>query len=292
MQVLLVYNPKAGQKVFLDQLDGVVASFQKQGETVLMHRMDDADAFRSFFSSLSEKDFSKVIAAGGDGTVNLVMGEIMKAKWQVPVGIYPAGTANDFASYFELPKEVKKATEVILKGKPVSVDVGCANGNHFINVLSLGYLVDVPEKTDTRAKNALGILAYYLKGIEEAVNPTFTKVKLTGEGVLFEGEIFLMLVLNGSSAGGFSKMLGEASMEDGMLDILIFKKCPVLEILPLFLKLMNGEHIKSPHVLHFKSADFKIETKEALKADIDGEIRIDCPITVKVRHGAVNVIAP
>lgn len=290
--ILLIYNPSAGQKTFVNKLDFVIQEFQKTGEFLLLHRMDSAERFLNFFEKLSPQQFSKVLVAGGDGTLNLVIGAMRRKNWEVPIGIYPVGTANDFASYFSLPKDIKKMTQILQKNKSVRADVGIVNGKHFVNVLSMGYLVEVSETTDAKAKNKLGLWAYYLKGLEEVMNLKSTLIKIKGRAIELEEEIYLMLVLNGKSAGGFTHMLEDASVEDGLLDVLLFKKCPMIEVLSLFIQLVNGEHINSPYVIYFKTDYLYIQTQNEMKADIDGEMSLSCPLQVGIEKGAISVLVP
>jgi YegS/Rv2252/BmrU family lipid kinase len=292
MYVLLIYNSNAGNHSFYQNLDIIISKFQAKDQQIIPYKIDEIDKFLKFFRNLNPRNYSKVLIAGGDGTLNLVITQMLKYGWQTPIGIYPAGTANDYANYFKLPKKIEDITDIYTENHFVYSDVGCVNNNYFVNVLSLGFLVNVAQKTGLKAKNRFGVLAYYLKGLEEAVNVSYTPISLETKAIKIKEEIILMLVLNGTSAGGFNKMLFDASVSDGLLDVLIFKKCPIYELLPLFIKLINGEHVSSQYVMHFKTDYLKIDADENVLVDLDGEKSVRCPLEINVCEKVINVLVP
>ena len=115
----------------------------------------------------------------------------------MPIGILPVGTANDFGKFINIPQDIEEACKQILSSKPVKVDIGKINDRYFINVASTGLFTDVSQKTDVTLKNAIGKLAYYIKGIEELPNFRKLKIKLKSKEVDYNGEMYLMLIFNG-----------------------------------------------------------------------------------------------
>ena len=125
----------------------------------------------------------------------------MKEKGlNLPIGILPVGTANDFGKFINIPQDIEEACKQILSSKPVKVDIGKINDRYFINVASTGLFTDVSQKTDVTLKNAIGKLAYYIKGIEELPNFRKLKIKLKSKEVDYNGEMYLMLIFNGQTA--------------------------------------------------------------------------------------------
>ena len=139
-------------------------------------------------------EFSRVIAAGGDGTINLCVNAMVRHDIHLPLAILPAGTANDFAYYFELPNEINYQLDIALGNKTTSVDVGVVNNRYFVNVTALGALIDVSQKTDPNLKNAIGTLAYYLKAVTEIPQIRALPVKLITPDKVYEEEIYLSLI--------------------------------------------------------------------------------------------------
>jgi YegS/Rv2252/BmrU family lipid kinase len=174
-----------------------------------------------------------VIAAGGDGTINLVVNEMMQNNIDLPVAIFPSGTAIDFAYYFDIPHDIDNMIKIALEERYTYADIGRANDKYFINVAAMGFLVDVSQKTDPNIKNTLGIISYYLKGFSEIPNLRPIPVKIISEEYASEDRIYFMLVMNGRSAGGFKRIAPLAEVNDGLLDVMVFKEMPVLELAPL-----------------------------------------------------------
>ena len=85
-------------------------------------------------------------------------------------------------------------------------------------------------------------MAYYLKGLEELPNFRKLHVNILSKEVEFDGEMYLLLVFNGATAGNFN-LAARADACDGLLDIIMFKAVQIYELLPLFIKVLKGEHL-------------------------------------------------
>ena len=266
-KVRFIYNPYSGENIILHELDKVMKLHQEKGYQVVPYRIQkDKDIDEAF--DIIDKDYNYVLVAGGDGTVDSVVNAMMNRGIDLPIGILPVGTANDFGKFIGIPSDVTKACNQILESEPKAVDIGKINDKYFINVASSGLFTDVSQKTDLNLKNTIGKLAYYLKGIEEIPNFRRLKVHLKSKEVDFDGEMYLILVFNGQTAGNF-KLATRADVNDGYLDVIMIKAVPIIEILPLFIKILKGEHLDSDKVIYFKTDDILIESEEDIVVDID-----------------------
>jgi YegS/Rv2252/BmrU family lipid kinase len=290
MNVLLLYNPKSGMRTFPDELDRVIEAFQKKGDQVIPYRLDSNAGMKAFLENMDLNKVSKMLVAGGDGTIHQVVNTMIQMEIDKPLGLFPTGTANDFSQYFGIPKDIDGMIEVALRDTTASADVGKINDRYFINVASFGNLVDISQRVNEQAKNVLGVLAYYIKGIEEFPRLKAVKAKFTLEGNVIEEDIFFALVMNGKSAGAFRKLAPFSDISDGLLDVLIFKKCPVIEIVPLLMQVVNGEHPKSDHIIYAKAKDIKIECESELVSDLDGEVGPKLPLEIQVVPQKLKII--
>ena len=91
-------------------------------------------------------------------------------------------------------------------------------------------------------------------------------------------EFYFLTVMNGESAGGFRKLSPSSSMKDGKLDVVAFKKMPIMEFGPLLFELINGRHPKNKNVLYFQTESLDVESPEDLVSDADGEKGAQLPI--------------
>lgn len=287
-KVRFIYNPYSGENVILHELDKVMKLHQEKGYQVVPYRIQKDRDIKEAFDIIDE-DYKYILVAGGDGTVDSVVNAMMSMKINLPIGILPVGTANDFGKFIGIPSDVTKACNQILESEPKAVDVGKINGKYFINVASSGLFTDVSQKTDLNLKNTIGKLAYYLKGIEEIPNFRKLKVHLKSKELEYNGEMYLILVFNGQTAGNF-KLATRADVNDGYLDVIMIKAVPIIEILPLFIKILKGEHLDSDKVIYFKTNDVLIESDEDIVVDIDGEKGPDFPLRITCIKGGIKVL--
>ncbi len=291
MKTLLIYNPLAGNGQFKNHLDSLINLFQEAGQPLIPYRLNSLEAMADMLKALPAEEFGKVLIAGGDGTLHHCINGLLNAGIDLPVGIYPMGTANDFSQLFHLTGTVEEITETLLGSETVPCDVGLVNGSYFINVASVGHLIDISQRVDLQLKNIFGVLAYYLKGLEELpqMKPVYARIK--GDDVTLEDEIYFALIMNGRSAGGFKRIAPDASICDGLLDICVFRKCPVLDIMPLILQVAAGDHVNSPYVTYFQTRELTIDCDEPVGTDLDGEKGESLPMHVKLIPGALRILA-
>jgi len=291
MKVLLLYNPKSGSRNFHAQLDYVIERFQNEGMQVIPYRMKDVDHLESYMMNLDFSTYKKIIISGGDGTVHQVVNLMMRLGITCPIAIFPSGTANDFAQYFDIPKDIEGMTNLALSDSYVPCDLGKVNGTYFINVASFGNLVDISQRVNEQTKNVLGVLAYYIKGIEEIPKLRAFQATISVDHLVIEEQIYFVLIMNGRSAGGFRKLAPYSDISDGLLDVIVFKKCPVLELMPLLIKVWNGEHPKSDFIQYIQTKHVSVSCEEDITSDLDGETGPQLPLSIEVVQGCLKVNA-
>ena len=289
MKVKFIYNPYSGENLILSKLDKVISLHQEAGYTVVPYRITAGEDVGVALSDIKDGNYKYILIAGGDGTVDSVVNAMAKSGISLPIGILPVGTANDFSKFLGMPSDVEEACKQILSSEVKSVDLGSINDKYFVNVASTGLFTDVSQKTDVNLKNTIGKLAYYLKGLEELPNFRKLHVNILSKEVEFDGEMYLLLVFNGATAGNFN-LATRADACDGLLDIIMFKAVQIYELLPLFIKVLKGEHLDSNKVLYFKTDYLKVECHEDIVTDIDGEKGPDFPLEIKCIKGGLKIL--
>ena len=287
-KVRFIYNPYSGESSIVSELDNVIKLHQEAGLTIVPYRIQKGRDLGEALD-IEDKTYSYILVAGGDGTVDSVVNAMKNRNMDVPIGILPVGTANDFGKFINMPKDVTQACKQILESKPVPVDVGKINEKYFINVASSGLFTDISQKIDENLKNAMGKIAYYLKGIEEIPNFRKLQIKVSSKECTYDGEMYLLLVFNGQTAGNLN-LATEAEVTDGKLDVIVFKAVQIIELLPLFIKLLRGEHLDSDKVVYFKTDDVFIESSEDIVTDIDGERGPDFPLRIQCIKGGMKLL--
>ena len=253
-KIRLIYNPVAGDATFKNRLDTVIKNFQKSGYLVSPYRLMGANDMDNAICEIDDK-YTAIAISGGDGSINNLI-NTMKNNIDLPIGIFPFGTSNDFACSHENSRNVQKCCEIITSGEILEVDTGVVNGNYFVNVCSAP-LADVPYKTDIGMKNSLGKIAYYIKGFEEIPRLRPIRMKMEYDDKIIEDDLYLLLVLNGSTAGGFPRLAPYASVYDGLLDVIAIKAANITNIINLIIKALRGEHVEDSNIYHFLDRQFK-----------------------------------
>ena len=287
-KVRFIYNPFSGEGSILNKIDKIIEIHEERDYQIVPFRISKNKGIKEALEIVDES-YSYILIAGGDGTVDVLLNAMKEKGLNLPIGILPVGTANDFGKFINIPQDIEEACKQILSSKPVKVDIGKINDRYFINVASTGLFTDVSQKTDVTLKNAIGKLAYYIKGIEELPNFRKLKIKLKSKEVDYNGEMYLMLIFNGQTEGNF-KLATRSSAMDGLLDVIVIKAVQIFEVLPLFIKVLKGEHLDSNKVIYFKTNDLYIECEEGIVTDIDGERGPDFPLHIQCIKDAIEVL--
>lgn len=207
---------------------------------------------------------------------------MMKNDLHVPLALFPAGTANDFAHYFDIPTDIDGMLSIALEDNYMDADLGKCNDRYFVNVAAIGPVIDVSQKTDATMKNALGIVAYYLRGLSEVKSLKPVEFTITSPQINFTGDIFFMVVMNGNSAGGFRRLGVQSSINDGLLDVIIFKEMNFMELLPLAINVLQGRHDENKNVIYFQTPSLRIESPADMSTDVDGERGEPLPLDIEI----------
>jgi len=199
----------------------------------------------------------------------------------LPLAIFPSGTANDFAYYFDIPHDIESMVKLALEDNYTYADVGMINDRYFINVAAMGFLVDVSQKTDPNIKNTLGIMSYYLRGVSEVPKLQPLPVTIQSEEYSAKEKMYFMLVMNGRSAGGFKRVAANAEINDGLLDVLLFREMPITELPGLLVSFLQGQHTENKNVVYFKTRKMHVESDRIISTDIDGEKGCEFPLDIR-----------
>lgn len=288
-RVKFIYNPFSGENTIISDIDKIIMVHQKYGFFVEPYRVSYESPVDNAFDDLDDS-FRYVLTAGGDGTVDSVVNCMKKKNVDLPIAILPTGTANDFAKFIGMSEDVEEACNQILTSEVKEVDLGRINDKYFINVASFGLFTDVSQKTDINLKNTIGKLAYYLKGIEQLPNFKKLKIDVSSEEGSFNGEMYLMLIFNGQTAGNL-KFAYKSKLNDGLLDIIIIKAGMIKDMINLLFEMLRGEHLNnSKGLLYFKTNDVVINCSEDIVTDIDGERGPDFPLRISCERGGLKIL--
>ncbi len=299
----LIYNPFSGDKSFRYDLDPCIHELQQGGYEISVFRSMKQGDIVEHIKKMKNSSYDALVICGGDGSVNITLNAMIENKINIPLGIIPSGTANDFARHLRIPMEFTEAAKYIAKGKTELIDIGRANDRYFINVCAAGTLTNISQNIDLNFKNYFGKLAYYIKGIEQLPNFVPMKLKITSTKKTYIEDVHFFCVLNSSGTGGFEKMSPGASIADGLFDFIAFKASPIHELAILMLKALTGDYLDDTNILFFRDSKITIEPLEInaskdknalslLETDLDGEAGPHMPVVIENLHKAFKIFIP
>lgn len=270
-RVLIVVNLRAGTRVIRGQLANIVDEFCAAGYVPTVRITQCAGDATNIVAGKSN-DYCMVVCCGGDGTLNETISGMMRARKRVPIGYIPCGSTNDMANTLGLPKNVLKATKLILSGKPIEHDIGMFGDRFFTYISSFGAFTRASYATPQKIKNVLGHFAYVLEGAKEIgeIRPYHFKVEYNGKTI--EDDFIFGSVSNSTSFGGvFSFPKSDVTLNDGMFELLLIRapKNPMDTTALLMNMAKKNFHDKNIVFAHTNNVVF--EPEKPLDWTIDGE---------------------
>ena len=218
----------------------------------------------------SEEGEEVVVAAGGDGTLNAVVGGLAGTK--TVLGILPTGTMNVFARELNIPfGHLAAALDVIDGGHVKEVDLFETEGTPFVQMAGVGFDAQVIEETTTESKRRLGPLAYILSAVKVlGSEPPRMKVHFD-EGFAAEGAC--VLLGNGALYGGQLRLFGKADNADDLLDVLVYKEAGYKAALgSLGTVARGGFEADGKLVEYYQTSGLVVESDREVPVEVDGEL--------------------
>jgi diacylglycerol kinase (ATP) len=297
MKTCVIFNPAAkGNKArhFRAQLDAIGAA------ATLKKTAAPQDARRLAAEAVAE-GFEVIAAAGGDGTINEVLNGITDADAldRVRLGVLPLGTVNVFARELKIPLNVGEAWQLIQRGNETRIDLGWAdfsrNGDgrpprrYFAQLAGAGLDARAIELVDWQHKKAVGPVAYVIAGFRALAAPQ-ARITVAAEGQTVSGE--LVLVGNGRFYGGSFAIFPGADLRDGRLDVCVFPRVNLWEILRNVGPMLFTGKLPERAVRRVRAAGFTLTSETAASFEMDGEWVGPAPATFGVTPGRLRVIVP
>jgi len=300
VNVKFIVNPTSGRQILQQNVDGVSERLMQEGvwrKVDFFYTRSQNEGYEEA-RSLKRGQYDLVVAVGGDGTIHEVVNGILHGGSDIPVAVMPAGTVNDFGHYLQVPDDIDAFCQMVKNNKIVPVDVGQVGDDYFLNVFAGGLFTDISYKVPREMKRVLGEIAYYLAGAVTLPLNLFRSysLELTYAGKTVAEQVLIFIISNSPSVGGFKQICPQAGISDGLLDVCLIRRSALEHLIPLFFRVMKGEHIDSPHVVYFQTDHLEIHHTNPAEGevlmDMDGEQKGSLPATVKVVPGALRMLVP
>jgi YegS/Rv2252/BmrU family lipid kinase len=230
------------------------------------------------------------VAFGGDGLIGAVAGALKDHGGLL--GVLPGGRGNDLARVLGIPLDPVAACEVLASGVPTAIDLGEVQGRTFVGIASCGFDSDA-NRIANRARLIRGNLVYAYAALRTLATwkpATFTVTLDGGEDRTVVG--CTVAAANSKAYGGGMFLAPDASLDDGMFDVVFVEDAPKLQLLGLLPLLFKGEHVHKPNVYVVRARELQIAAERRFTLYADGDPIAELPVTLRVIPGAVRVLVP
>jgi diacylglycerol kinase (ATP) len=286
-EIALITNPTSGSGRGATARDAALARLRAGGATVRSLAGRDADEALDLARRCVADGVEVLVVCGGDGMVHLAVQAV--AGTSTALGIIPAGTGNDVARYFDLPRtDALAAADRVLAGRVRTVDLARSGAKYFVTVMAAGFDAIVNERAN-RMTWPKGQMRYNLATLAElrTFRPLSYQLELDGEHHRLEA--MLVAVGNGPSFGGGLRITEGALLDDGLLDVVIIKPMSKAGLVRTYPRLFKGTHVTVPQYEHHRVRSVTIAAPGVV-AYADGERFGALPVTVDCVPGALNVL--
>ncbi|MGQ9626895.1 MAG: diacylglycerol/lipid kinase family protein [Anaerolineae bacterium] len=245
-----------------------------------------------------------IVAVGGDGTVNEVVNGLVidngyiHIPSDVTLGIIPGGTGSDLVRTIGIPYDHEKACLRLLKDHSRLIDLGVieyrdAEGRPrrrlFANAAGMGIDSEIVERLRRGSKLVGGTLPYLITLFRTLVDYKSKDVRACLDEFEFQKRVSSILVLNGRYLAGGMQAAPEASLDDGLFDILVLEAIGRLDLAINIFRVYRGTHLSHPKVHLYRAREVQIESRQRMLIQADGELVGEAPLTLRVIPKALQV---
>jgi diacylglycerol kinase (ATP) len=315
LSTFVLFNPNAGSAGQADQLREALAG--RPGVTTC--QLASSDEVPACLAAALKDGHDTVVAAGGDGTVHRVVNALLagaaprsaargkrRKKGAAPpadaglltpvrFGVLPLGTGNDLCRTLAIPFDPLGALDVLLARRERLVDLvrveACGRSAYCVNVASGGFSAQVRGAMSKDLKATWGPLAYVFGAVQVLTELTPYQVRLRyNDHVVAREAAYNVIVANGRYAGGGHQVASQASIEDGLLDVVVVREGSLLDLTQVGAEVLAGDYLYSDLVARKQAWRVQVSGEPALPFSLDGEPWCEEAVTFTVVPQALRVI--
>jgi diacylglycerol kinase (ATP) len=303
MRAQIIHNPTAGPRDIRRAMERVRSDLERRGWAVELRMTERAGDALTFARTAAQAGCNVVIAAGGDGTVNETVNGLVGT--QTALGVLPVGTGNVWAKQLGIPTytltnplRLQEAAMGLTEGDFRQVDVGQVSGQgdkrFFLCWAGIGLDAQVTVEMEPRPRFAkrLGMLPYVIATLIVARDFPGVRTRVSLDGGVVRGRTLLVLVSNIQQYAGVFKVARQARLDDGLLDVFVFKGLGFPYALRHILGVISSRHLQDPRVVHRQASCIEVETEKVMSVQVDGDPIGTTPVTLEAVPQALRVLIP
>lgn len=286
-RVLLLHNAKARQGG--SALEPVRARLVAGGFAVTVEPFENLPEIARDITRLHQAA-DAIVVCGGDGSISSAAPAVIESG--LPLGIIPAGTANDLARTLSIPLDFAAAADLIVAGQTRQIDVGMVNGHAFFNVASIGLSSELAQKLDPDIKKRFGRIGYAVAALRVLAAARRFRARIVEKGNAATVRTYQIAIGNGRLYGGGNVIEETAAIDDGALDLYSLEMRSLWKSALMAPAFRTGTHGAWKEVRTARCVEFDIETRRPMPINTDGEIVTATPAHFRVLPAAVTVFVP
>ncbi len=289
MTLSLIVNPFAGDGRAGRELGEVRATLEALGLEHHVEPTRDLEHARELALAATEAG-ETAVAFGGDGLIAAVADGLKHSGGLL--GVLPGGRGNDFARVLGIPLQVRAACAVLATGTIRTLDLGQVGSRTFIGIASCGIDSDA-NRIANQTTLVRGKLVYTygaLRALAGWRGASFT-VTLDG-GMIRTVTGYSVAAANSKSYGAGMMLAPGATLEDGLLDVVIIPSMPKLRFLALLPTVFTGGHVGRAGIEVLRSASVHLAASRPFTLYADGDPIAELPVTIQTLPRAVRAIVP
>ena len=276
--VPLFINPAAGRGRAGRRLPTIEKLLNDGGVEVDVRQSAAMGDIEQQVQTAIEEGASRIIIAGGDGSVHEAVNGIMKAEGSAAFGVVPTGTGNDFAKAAGIPLDWESAT-CLLADRLASnstirrIDAGRMNDRFFANGAGIGFDAKV-SRIARDLRWPIGDLVYLVAVFQAMADGIITPhMSISADDFSWNGPLTLANISNGPWVGGMFHIAPMADNADGSFDLVIAAPVSGIQILGLLPKLIRGRHLDDTKITHASVRSLSISAAAPVPSHLDGEVQ-------------------
>lgn len=286
----IIANPAAGHGQGESWINRLQRRLQQNGEKYELLKTRRPGHAMELARQLAESGERRIVVLGGDGTIAEVIPAL--AETDLELGILPVGTGNDLARSLGIPlNDLEASLEVLRGGRLRRIDIGWERDRLFALMAAVGYPSLVSEETN-KMKRLKGTAAFFAAVYKALGRMKVLSVHMVLDGEPLELECTSVMVQNTPYCGGGQLVAPAASLEDGMLDVVVIGAVGKLSMMYHFPKVYRGTHIEHPAFSVFRARSVEVRTESPLPKMFDGDLCGTTPLEAKSIGGALSVVVP
>lgn len=288
MPLTLLVNPASAQGKTLKLLPQVEQELDQRRIPFRVERTANLrDGAQKALAAVEAGEVPVVIS--GDGLLGAVGGAM--AGSETPLGVIPGGRGNDLARVLGIPSDPAEAVAVLAAGETRRIDVGEANGERFLGIVSVGFDSEA-NRIANETTFVRGNLVYAYAALRTllAWKPGRFTIRVGEERLRLSG--YSVSVANSKAFGGGMYIAPDAELDDGEFDIVAVGEVGKLRFVGNLPKVFKGTHVEEDEVRVFRASRLELSASRPFPVYADGEHLTDLPATLRLLPQALSVIVP